>query len=138
MPTAGNRHSAVFAVALFALTGCTPGPDDASVCRVSRANASGVEVIADGSVEQILGTQAGPSGPHEGFLLRLRSGCDLVVRVETNVDFTGPIPLRTGEYVVVKGEYESDPLGGVIHWTHRETSGRHPSGYVEAGGRYYW
>ncbi len=121
-----------------ALCGCTPGPNDAAVCSAFSQMHSGVEVTADGRVVHVFGTSVGPSGPHEGFLLSLRSGCALVVRVETNVAFTGPIPLHTGDTVVARGEYEYDPSGGVIHFTHRELRGRHAGGYVETGGRFYW
>jgi hypothetical protein len=85
----------------------------------------------------VLGTHNGPSGEHEGFLLKLTQQCDLMLRVETNVDITGPVPLRAGETVTVKGQFEDDPGGGVIHWTHRDPSGRHVAGYVLAGGKYY-
>ncbi len=132
-----SRRSAA-ALALLVLCACTPGPDDGAVCRAYANQHSRVEVIADGSVVRLLGTQLGPSGPHEGFLLRLRRGCTLTVRVETSVDFTGPIPLHAGDVVVVKGEYEYDVLGGVIHFTHRELYGRHAGGYVELHGTYYW
>ena len=138
-----NRRScspaaAAFALVVLVLFGCAPGPDDAAVCSAFSQGRSGVEVIADGRVTQVFGTYAGPSGPHEGFLLKLRSGCTLAVRIETNVAFTGPIPLRSGDAVVVRGEYEYDSNGGVIHFTHRELRGHHASGYVETGGRFYW
>jgi hypothetical protein len=120
------------------LTACTPGPNDAAVCAAFQQQLSGVEVIADGTVAQKLGTAQGPSGEHEGFSLRLRSGCALTLRVETNTAFTGPIPLRVGERVTVKGEFDYDTDGGVIHWTHRAMGSHHQSGYVEAGGRFYW
>lgn len=131
-------RSAAGACALAVLCACTPGPDDAALCRAITAQASGTEVIVDGTVASLLGTSTGPSGAHEGFLLRLRSGCDQTIRVETNVGFTGPIPLRAGERVTVKGEYDHDPDGEVIHFTHRELRGRHPGGYVEVSGTYYW
>ena len=86
---------------------------------------------------RILGTRNGPSGTHEGFLVRLSNGCDLTVRVETNVDLTGPVPLRVGEHVTVRGEYEYTSLGGVIHWTHHDPRGRHPGGYVISDGKVY-
>jgi hypothetical protein len=70
-------------------------------------------------------------------LLQLASGCTLVLRVEANTDFTGSIPLTQGQRVTVKGEYEYYPLGGVIHWTHRDPRARHEGGYIEAGGRIY-
>jgi hypothetical protein len=132
-----SRHSAA-ALALLVLCACTPGPDDGVVCRAYAHGQSRVEVIADGNVVRLLGTHVGPSGPHEGFLLRLRRGCALTVRVESSIDFTGPIPLRAGDAVVVKGEYEYDAFGGVIHFTHRELYGRHAGGYVELHGTYYW
>lgn len=125
-------------VALLALTNCVPGPNDEAVCRAFAGGESHVEVIADGNVASLPGTHPGVVAPHEGFLLHLRSGCALLLRVETNVAFTGPVPLRVGERVIVKGEYEYEPLGGVIHWTHRALHGHHAGGYVEVHGRYYW
>jgi len=94
-------------------------------------------VLAQGRVAALLGTRSGPSGDHEGFLLQLTGDCDLLVRVETNVDLTGPVPLRTGEDAIVKGEYEYTSLGGVIHWTHHDPANRHVAGYVQAGGKLY-
>ena len=67
----------------------------------------------------------------------MSNGCDLTVRVETNVDLTGPVPLSLGEHVTVRGEYEYYPLGGVIHWTHHDPRGRHPGGYIISDGRVY-
>jgi len=61
----------------------------------------------------------------------------VIVRVEANTDFTGAIPLATGQHVLVKGEYEYYPLGGVIHWTHRDPRGRHEGGYISTGGKIY-
>ena len=133
-----RSRSSVSAFILVALCACTPGPNDAALCADIASGSSGAEVIADGTVAQLLGTSSGASGEHEGFVLRLGSACRATLRVETNVSFTGPIPLRTGESVVVKGEYDRDPDGDVIHFTHRELRGHHPGGYVEAGGTYYW
>ncbi|HYL27023.1 MAG TPA: DUF3465 domain-containing protein [Candidatus Nitrosotalea sp.] len=123
-----------------ALTACsaTQSPDDAALCAAYSATRSHVEVVADGTITRLLGVQAGRVSPHEGFLLRLASGCALIVRVEANTDFTGPIPLAVGDHVLVKGEYEYYPLGGVVHWTHRDPRGRHENGYISAGGRLYY
>lgn len=125
------------ALALSACAGTQQTPDNAAVCRIYSAQQSRTEVVADGTVVDVLGTRRGPSGDHEGFLLRLNGGCDLLVRVETNVDLTGPVPLRTSQRVVVKGEYEYDPMGGVIHWTHHDPRGRHDGGFVRVGDRTY-
>lgn len=122
-----------------AAAGCstTQPPNDRAVCDAYAAQRSHVEVVADGTVTRVLGVAPGRVSPHEGFLLRLASGCSLVVRVEANTDFTGTIPIAQGQRVSVKGEYEFYPLGGVVHWTHRDPRGRHEGGYIEAGGQLY-
>ncbi len=122
------------------LCACAPtqSPNDRALCAAYSSARSHVEVVADGSVTRLLGVQPGRTSPHEGFLLQLGSGCNLVVRVEANTDFTGPIPLTRGQRVLVKGEYEYYPLGGVIHWTHRDPRGRHEGGYIATDGRTYY
>lgn len=129
----------LLAAAVAALCACaaTQSPDDGALCAAYAAGRSHVEVVADGTVTRILGVQQGRVSPHEGFLFRLATGCSVIVRVESNTDFTGPISLTRGEHVLVKGEYEYYPLGGVIHWTHRDPRLRHDGGYIEAGGRTY-
>ncbi len=112
-------------------------PNDAMVCRAYAARQSNVEVVSEGNVTRLLGTRAGRRSPHQGFLMRLTSGCVLIVRVEANTDFTGSFPLRTGDLVDVKGVYEFYPIGGVIHWTHRDPRGIHPGGYVRVGNQIY-
>ena len=128
-------------VAILALTACakqaTSIDFNADTCAYYDMHESNREVVADGTVTRILGTRRGPSGTHEGFLLRLGSGCNLTVRIETNTDLTGPVPIAVGEHVTLKGEYEYYPIGGVIHWTHHDPRGRHEGGYVQAGGQTY-
>jgi hypothetical protein len=129
------------ALALTLLAGACSGqaeqPNNAQVCSLYASGSSGVEVIAQGTVLGILGMHNGPSGEHEGFFLKLNQECDLMLRVETNVDITGPVPIQNGETVTVKGQFEDDAEGGVIHWTHHDPRGRHVSGYVEANGKLY-
>jgi Protein of unknown function (DUF3465) len=138
---AESRRAPIAAALLAAncLSGCagTQAPDDRALCAAYSAGRSHVEVVADGRVTRVLGVQPGRVSPHEGFLLSLASGCRLVVRVEANTDFTGSIPMAAGQSVLVKGEYEYYPLGGVIHWTHRDPRGRHEGGYIETGGQIY-
>ena len=135
-----RRFAALIAPLAAILCACaqTQSPNDRALCDAYSGARSHVEVVADGTVARLLGVQPGRISPHEGFLLALGSGCSLVVRVEANTDFTGPIPLARGQRVLVKGEYEYYPLGGVIHWTHRDPQGRHEGGYIEAGGRTYY
>jgi hypothetical protein len=132
------RPNSLPLVALAALAACAPESGDAANGAVYGAWAghrSRIEVTATGNVARILGTRSGPSGRHEGFLVHLRgaAGHGLTVRVEDNVDVTGPIPLAPGDEVEVRGEYIYDQRGGLIHFTHRDRRGRHPGGYVRVG-----
>ncbi len=132
-------HRRMTLLALCVVGGCaaTQTPDDAALCQAYTAMRSHVEIVADGTVTRVLGVAAGRVSPHEGFLLRLRSGCRLIVRVEANTDFTGTFALAPGQVVTVKGEYEYYPRGGVVHWTHRDPRGHHEGGFIQTGGRIY-
>ncbi|MBV8491114.1 MAG: DUF3465 domain-containing protein [Candidatus Eremiobacteraeota bacterium] len=132
------RRNLAVALALLA-SGCAAqtAPDDGAVCSAYRDGRSRVEVVAGGTVTGVFGVQSGRASPHEGFLMRLDSSCDLVVRVEANTDFTGTFTLAPGDRVTAKGEYEYYPRGGVIHWTHRDPRNRHEGGFIEVGGQTY-
>ena len=144
MPNSPLRKHASSVLLLVAFAGCSGGGTDtasnAAVYDAWRAQRSRVEVTANGSVARVLGDRSGPSGMHEGFLLHLTGseGRGLTVRVEDNTDITGPIPMRSGDEVQVRGEYIYDPRGGIIHYTHHDPRGRHPSGYVRVNGRVYF
>lgn len=133
-----RHYGAVLALALAAACNSAPEkPDNSLVCKLYAGQGSRTEVLVSGTVARVLGERRGPSGEHEGYLLQLDGGCDLLLRVETNTTLTGPMPLRRNERVTVKGEYEYSPEGGVLHWTHHDPAGKHVNGYVEAGGTYY-
>ena len=128
--------------ALFSLvlaSGCAAQTvaDDTAVCSAYQAGRSRVEVVADGTVTRVFGVAPGVVSPHEGFLMRLSTGCNVIVRVEANTAFTGSFPIARGDRVTVKGEYEFYPRGGVIHWTHRDPRNRHEGGFIEIGGKTY-
>lgn len=140
-----RRNLVRLALLLAGLAGCAPsgtaGGDagNAAVYAAWAQQRSGIEVTASGSVAKVLGTRRGPSGYHTGFLLHLRGaeGRGLTVRVEDNVDLTGPLPVRAGDDAEVRGEYIYDPRGGLIHYTHRDPRGRHAGGYVRLNNRMY-
>lgn len=134
-----RRPSNALAGALLLLAGCAAqtSPDNAAVCDAYNAARSHVEVVADGRVTRVLGIQNGRVSPHEGFLMRLSSGCSVIVRVEVNTDLAGTFPISDGDPVTVKGEYEYYSRGGVIHWTHHDPRFRHEAGFITIGGKTY-
>jgi hypothetical protein len=80
----------------------------------------------------VLGERRTQGGDHEGFIFAAEGR---TYKVEDNVDITGPVPLRRGDAVALQGQFECDDY--VIHWTHRDLRGRHPSGYIDVNGRRY-
>ncbi|HEV3157720.1 MAG TPA: DUF3465 domain-containing protein [Candidatus Baltobacteraceae bacterium] len=136
------KQKFVCALVLCLVAACSRPTNDsgnALVYDAWRSHRSNVEVTAFGNVAHVLGTRSGPSGMHEGFLVHLQggSGGGLSVKVEDNVDISGPIPLNSGDEVSVHGEYVYNERGGIIHWTHHDPRGRHESGYIIVNGRHY-
>jgi hypothetical protein len=73
---------------------------------------------------------------HQRFILRLPSG--QTVLVAHNIDLAPRIDdLKKGDVVEYSGEYVWNPKGGVLHWTHRDPSGRHVAGWLRHDGRTY-
>ena len=146
MPSSMRSIRSALAIAALAFTSaCAPTTSTGSyvaanndaICQAFSNQQSRVEVVADGTVTRDLGLRGGRNGTHEGYLLRLNSGCNDVLKVETNVDLTGPVPIHVGDRAIVKGEYEWTRLGGVLHWTHHDPRGRHEGGFVQVGGATY-
>jgi hypothetical protein len=95
-----------------------------------------VQVSGEGRVISILPDDEKGSR-HQRFVIELDSGQTLLVA--HNIDVAPRIAgLRKQDRVEFYGEYEWNPEGGVIHWTHRDPSGRHLHGWILHNGRKYW
>jgi len=110
-----------------------PAPWGAAVLEAFNARRSGVEVEATGVVARRLADDR-KGLPHERFILRVG---DLTVLVAHNTELAPVVPVAVGDTVEVRGEYEWNQLGGVIHWTHRDPDGRHAPGWIRLRGRLY-
>lgn len=94
-----------------------------------------VEVQGVGRVVRILSDDR-EGIEHQKFILELASGQELLVA--HNTDLAGRVEdLRKGDTVEFRGEYEWNPQGGVLHWTHRDPAGRHADGWLKHDGRVY-
>ena len=110
-------------------------PDQGAVARAYAAHQSHVEVQGSGIVERVLRDDTEGSR-HQKFILRVDSGQQLLFA--HNIDLASRVPdLHEGERVDFVGEYEWNEKGGVVHWTHRDPSGRHPAGYLKVAGVVY-
>ncbi|MGH0032174.1 MAG: DUF3465 domain-containing protein [Myxococcota bacterium] len=108
--------------------------DDAVVERAFRERRSDLWVELAGTVEKKLRDDRDGSR-HQKFILRLASGRTLLVA--HNIDLADRVPLARGDTVLLRGEYEWNERGGVVHWTHHDPEGRREGGWIEHGGQRY-
>lgn len=67
---------------------------------------------------------------HQKLLVRLASGQTILIA--HNIDLAPRIDnLQLGDHIEFKGEYEYNPQGGVIHWTHHDPQGQHEGGWLK-------
>jgi len=96
---------------------------------------SGSQVTGEGTVTKLLADDNDGSR-HQRFILTLPSG--QTVLITHNIDIAPRIDsLRTGDVVAFNGVYEWNAKGGLVHWTHRDPSGRHQPGWLKHAGQIY-
>jgi Protein of unknown function (DUF3465) len=108
---------------------------DAALGNAFANRISNQQVAGQGTVVRIL-SDDNDGSRHQRFIVRLDSGQTLLM--SHNIDLAPRIDsLREGDTVAFYGEYEWNPKGGVIHWTHRDPQGRHPAGWIKHDGQTY-
>ena len=108
---------------------------DRALAQALANHQSNIQVQGNGIVTQLLADDNDGSR-HQRFILRLGSGQMLLVA--HNIDIANRIAsLKEGDQVAFKGEYEWNPKGGLIHFTHHDPQGRHSSGWIKHNGHTY-
>jgi len=110
--------------------------DNAAVQRDYAERRSTVEVTAQGVVTTVLADDAGPSGRHQRFIIRL-AGASQTVLIENNVTVGQRVPVAPNDDVTVHGEYIWNDQGGLIHYTHHDPAPGHESGWIDRNGVRY-
>lgn len=110
----------------------------------SKANVSGAQPVLNAYqnrlsnviVENVAGTVGSllpddvEGSRHQRFIMRMESGHTLLV--VHNIDLASRVNwLKVGDRITVKGEYEWNERGGLIHWTHRDPHSAHEDGWIE-------
>lgn len=96
---------------------------------------SGSQIQGDGVVIRVL-SDDNVGSRHQRFIVQLDSAQTLMIA--HNIDIAGRVePLNTGDRLQFAGEYEWNAKGGVVHWTHHDPAGRHPSGWLRINGQTY-
>ena len=108
---------------------------DLSLEKAFKNNQSDIQVGGSGKVVKILPDDTQGSR-HQKFILKLNSGQTILIA--HNIDIAPRIStLKVGDHINFYGQYEWNPKGGVVHWTHHDPSGRHEGGWLNHGGKIY-
>jgi hypothetical protein len=94
------------------------------------AQHSGLWLETRGRVRRVLKDDK-EGARHQKFILELDGGHSVLVA--HNIDLARRIPAREGLSLTVRGRYEWNERGGVIHWTHHDPDGREQGGWIEVG-----
>ena len=135
----------VFVLLGISVLGCSPLParaqsgpsseSDRVLRRAFEQRTFNLRVEGRGVVKRIL-PDDNDGSRHQRFILELGSGQTLLIA--HNVDVAPRISgLRKRDKVAFRGEYDWNPEGGVIHWTHRDPGGRYPGGWLKHKGKTY-
>ena len=65
---------------------------------------------------------------HQRFVIDIGGGKTLLVA--HNLEIAERVPLGIGDRVRVRGLYEWNDLGGLLHWTHADPMAREDAGYI--------
>ncbi|MDT4896464.1 MAG: hypothetical protein QOH25_1541 [Acidobacteriota bacterium] len=113
----------------------TLSDSDQALARAFEQRTSNVQVEGQGVVRRML-SDDNDGRPHQRFVVALSSGQTLLISHNINLA-PRVVGLREGDVVSFSGEYEWNAEGGVIHWTHRDPSKRHPPGWIKHNGKVY-
>lgn len=96
---------------------------------------SNIQILAKGAVTRLLPDDI-TGDKHQRMILELANGHTLLVA--HNIDIAERVPASVlGGTIYVHGEYEWNPRGGVVHWTHHDPTNAHAGGWIQYKGVRY-
>ncbi len=72
---------------------------------------------------------------HQRFIIDI--GDRRTLLIAHNIDLAKRVPIGMGDRVHIRGMYEWNELGGLVHWTHDDPHGVEEGGYIRYRTRYY-
>lgn len=72
---------------------------------------------------------------HQRFIVQLANQHSLLI--SHNIDLAPRIPLQTSARLEIRGRYEWNRKGGVVHWTHHDPDGDTAGGWIRYNGRVF-
>ena len=130
-----NPHSAALNNVLTTAPDQSADKSDATLTNAFANHESNLQVSGQGIVVKLLSDDNSGSR-HQRFIIKLPSGH--TVLIAHNIDLAPRVNgLREGDSIQFNGEYAWNAKGGVLHWTHRDPKGSHPSGWLRHQGQTY-
>ena len=72
---------------------------------------------------------------HQKFIIRQNDGSTLLIA--HNIDLAKRIPLQKGDKIKLRGQYETNDRGGLVHWTHHDPMKSGSVGWIEHKNKRY-
>lgn len=117
-----------------------PSCQNTRIIEAFNSQRSDVQVQGCGRVIKLL-PDDNKGSRHQKFILALtlpQTAPPHSILIAHNVDLAPRVEsLKLGSEVSFYGEYEYNPKGGVVHWTHRDPAARHQHGWLEVNGQRY-
>jgi len=115
-------------------TAVTSESSESVVQSAYAARRSGVWMETSGRISRIL-PDDNDGSRHQRFILDVGSGH--TVMVAHNIDLADRVPVNKGDSVSLRGRFEWNERGGVIHWTHHDPQGEHQGGWIRQNNELY-
>ncbi len=110
-----------------------PAQNGSTLDRAAANHLSNIQVQGNGQVIAVL-PDDNDGSRHQRFIVRLDSGQTILIA--HNIDLAPRVSsLNAGDAIEFDGEYVWNAKGGVVHWTHHDPAGRHPSGWLKHHGQ---
>ena len=110
-------------------------PNLRTVADLYATKTSDAQVEDSGDVVKILADD-NQGSRHQKFLVKTAAGQTLLFA--HNIDLAKRInDIKVGDTITFRGEYEYNPKGGIVHWTHHDPQGKHYAGWIKCNGTTY-
>lgn len=111
-----------------------PPQDIKALQSAFRDGKSGIWMELEGTVSRLL-SEDKEGSRHQRFILEV--GDRHTVLVSHNIDLVERVPVEVGDQLRLRGRYEWNKRGGVVHWTHRDPKQKIQGGWIEHQGKRY-
>ncbi len=104
----------------------------AQIERLFNSRTSGKMVTFDATVLKLLKDDL-KGDKHQKLILKTGNKTLLLAH---NIDIAPRVPVKKGDSLLIKGKYEWNEKGGLVHWTHRSFND-HPAGWIKHNNKKY-